>query len=293
MIIAVPSDHPGGLDAPISAHFGHCAIFTLVTVDDGAIGEVSVVPNSSHESGGCMGPVHALKDHNVAVLIAGGMGARPLAGFQQVGIDVRFKEDAEVVRDAVELFIGGRCRSFGDSQTCGGGEGGCGGHHEEQPVRAPIEGRADVRPGRVVTLDYRMTDDTGTVVDSSDRTGPLRYLHGAGQILPGLERAVEGLEPGARATASLSPNEAFGERDESRIIEVPRQQLPPDARVGGSVTAEDGSGRQFVLRVVHLDAETARLDGNHPLAGAHLVFDLTIREVQAATADEIAHGHAH
>lgn len=293
MLIAIPSEHPGGLDAPVSAHFGHCAAFTLVAVEDGSIGEVSVVANSSHESGGCMGPVHALKAHGVDVLIAGGMGARPLAGFQQVGIEVRFNEGASVVRDAVELFIGGGCRAFGDSETCGGGEGGCGRHRHEEPERAPIEGRADVRAGRVVTLDIRITDDGGTVIDDSADRGPVRYLHGSGQILPALERAVEGLEPGASVTVPLAPAEAFGERDESRVIEVPRGQLPTDARVGGTVAAEDASGRRFVLAVVHLGEETARLDGNHPLAGAHLVFDLKVREVQSATAEEIAHGHAH
>ena len=121
MIIAIPSDTTDGLEAVISEHFGHCAAFTLVDVTDQEIGEVSVLENAAHEQGGCMAPVTLLKEKGVEVLLAGGMGGRPLAGFQQVGIDVRFKENAGTVREAVELFISGGCPSFGDAQTCGGG----------------------------------------------------------------------------------------------------------------------------------------------------------------------------
>ncbi len=293
MRIAVPSDAPGGLQAPISEHFGHCAVFTVVAVEDGRIGDVSVLENTSHEQGGCMGPVRFLKDNGVDVLVAGGMGMRPLAGFQQVGIAVHFKEQAAAVGEAVELFLAGGCRTFGEAETCGGGGGSCGGHHHEEVVREPIAGPADIRDGRVVTLDYQLKDADGRLLDASERSGPIRYLHGAGQTLPGIEAAVAGLEPGARVVVELAAGDAFGERDEARVIQVPRQQLPADVQAGMTVTGEDERGRRFLLRVISLDAEMVRLDGNHPFAGLDLVFEITVRAVESATAEEMAHGHAH
>jgi predicted Fe-Mo cluster-binding NifX family protein len=135
MIVAVPSDAPGGLDAPISEHFGHCAAFTMVEIDGGQVGRVAVMPNTGHVQGGCMAPVMMLKQLGADAMVAGGMGQRPLAGFQQVGIDVYFREDAVTVDDAIKLMLAGKARVFGPAQTCGGGGGGgdgsgggCGGH---------------------------------------------------------------------------------------------------------------------------------------------------------------------
>lgn len=128
MKVAVPSMAPGGLEAPLSGHFGHCDAFTLLQVEDGQITEVNILPNEGHVQGGCMAPVMLLKNAGVDVLMAGGMGARPLAGFQQVGIDVFFWGDAMTVDSAIGLFNSGRAPKFGPAQVCGGGGGGCGGH---------------------------------------------------------------------------------------------------------------------------------------------------------------------
>lgn len=293
MLIAIPSDAPGGLDSKISEHFGHCGAFTLVSVGDGEIGDVTVLENSGHEQGGCMAPVQLLKEQGVEVLLAGGMGQRPLSGFQQVGIAVHFKEDAQSVLDAVKLFLEGGCRSFGEAQTCGGGEGGCGGHHHEEVEREPIVGTADIRDGRLITLDFELTESNGTLLDSSTRIGPMRYLHGAGQLLPALETALTGLEKGAQKIVEIPCAEAFGERDESRIVDVPRAQLPPDTAVGEMVTAQDPNGHQVPLTIIYLDETTAKLDGNHPLSGKDVVFNVTVAEVENATEEEIAHGHSH
>jgi len=293
MLIAIPSENPGGLDAPISEHFGHCDAFTVVEVDDGTIGEVSVLPNGGHDQGGCMAPVQMLKNHGVEVLVAGGMGARPLAGFQQVGIAVHFKEDATSVRTAVQLFLAGGCRRFGEAETCGGGGGGCGGHHHEPVEREPIVGTADIRSGRVVTLEYELHDDGGTLLDSSRHAGPMRYLHGAGQLLPALENGLLGLEPGQRTEVTIPRDEAFGERDDDRMVEVASSELPPDVRVGSVVTARDQAGRQFQLVVSSLGDDRAVLDGNHPLAGKNLVFSVKVLAVESATAQELEHGHVH
>ena len=283
MLIAVPSDTTDGLDAAISEHFGHCVAFTIITVENDSIGEVSILENTAHEDGGCMTPVNLLKEHGVEVLLAGGMGARPLSGFAQAGIDVHYKSNAGTVREAVELFLAGDCPAFGEAQTCGGGEGGCGGHghhHHHEPQTIPIDGPADIREGRMVTLDYEIKDTSGNLVDDSATTGPMRFIFGARQMLPAIEQAVAGLKPGASITKAVKPEDAFGDRDESRVIEAPRDQLPPDVTVGAVVAAQDPQGRQFPMTVIQLDESTARLDGNHPLAGKDLVFDLTVRNVE-------------
>jgi FKBP-type peptidyl-prolyl cis-trans isomerase 2/predicted Fe-Mo cluster-binding NifX family protein len=282
MLIAVPSDTTDGLDAAISEHFGHCAVFTIITVENDSIGEVSILENTVHEQGGCMAPVNLLKERGVEVLLAGGMGMRPLSGFRQVGIDVHFKNDAGTVREAVELFLAGGCPAFGEAQTCGGGEGGCGGHgdhHHHEPQTIPIDGPADIREGRMVTLDYEIKDTSGNLLDDSATTGPMRFIYGAGQMLPAIEQAIAGLEPGASITTAVQSRDAFGDRDESRIIEVPRGQLPPDVSVGAVVTAQDPQGRQFPLTVIHLEERMARLDGNHPLSGKDLVLYLKVKDV--------------
>ncbi len=287
MLIAVPSDNAEGLDAAISEHFGHCAAFTIIDIVDDTIGEVTILENAPHEQDGCMGPVNFLKQHGVGILLAGGMGMRPLAGFQQVGIDVHFKGDANSVREGVELFLSGGCRAFDDAQTCGGGGGGCGDqdHHQDDhqhngPEIVAIDGPADVREGRLVTLEFELKDSDGELLDSSAASGPIRFIFGAGQTLPALEQAVAGLEPGANVVKEIPATEGFGEREESRVIEAPRAQLPPDVSIGAMVTAEDGQGRQFSLTVIQLDENIVRLDGNHPFAGKDLVFDLTVSMVE-------------
>ena len=293
MLIAIPSDSSEGLDSTISEHFGHCGAFTLVEVSDSEIGEVTILPNGGHEEGGCMAPVQLLKEKGVEILLAGGMGQRPLAGFQQVGIAVHFKQDAETVRDAVELFVGGGCPAFDEAQTCSGGGGECGGHHHHEVQREPIEGVADIREGRIITLDFELGDNDGNPLDSSSRVGPMRYLHGAGQLLPALESAITGLEIGVQKTIEIPCANAFGQHDEKRVIEVQRNQLPPDAEIGTMVATRDQQGRQVPLIIIQLDAETARLDGNHPFAGKDVVFNITVANVENATAEEMAHNHAH
>jgi FKBP-type peptidyl-prolyl cis-trans isomerase 2/predicted Fe-Mo cluster-binding NifX family protein len=293
MLIAIPSELPGGLDSSISDHFGHCGAFTLVKVENGEIGEVSILENGGHEQGGCLAPVQLLKQHGVEALLAGGMGKRPLAGFQQVGIAVHFKKSAESVRDAVNLFIAGDCPAFDEAETCGGGGGGCGGHHHEEVQRDPIEGVADIRDGRIITLEYEITDSDGNILDASSGHGPMRYLHGAGHLPPALESAIAGLEEGAAKTVELSAADAFGEHDEARIIEDTRDQLPAEVTVGEMVSAENQSGQPISLKIVHLDDTTARLDGNHPFAGKDVTFKVTVSKVESATAEELAHSHAH
>ena len=122
-VVAIPSTHPGGLNSALGAHFGHCDLYTLVEVVDGQVQEVRTLPNVPHEQGGCMAPVNHLAQNGVQVLIAGGMGMRPLMGFNQVGIHVLYGAGAQTVGDAVNAFLKGSLQQFTSEFTCGGGGG--------------------------------------------------------------------------------------------------------------------------------------------------------------------------
>ena len=121
--IAIPSTAPGGLEAPLGDHFGHCDFYTMVSVEDKEIKSVEVIPNMPHQQGGCMAPVQYLADNGANKLIAGGMGLRPLMGFNQVGIEVYFGGDFKTIGDAVNAFIEGQLPQFSQEHTCGGGAG--------------------------------------------------------------------------------------------------------------------------------------------------------------------------
>jgi len=127
--IAVPSMETGGLDGKRSGHFGHCDVFTLIDVKDGAIEKVSILPNQTHVQGGCMVPVNLLSDNQVNALIVGGIGMRPLMGFRQVGIDVYHDDQRPDIRPVVEDLIAGKLPMIADNQVCGGGGGGGGDIH--------------------------------------------------------------------------------------------------------------------------------------------------------------------
>jgi predicted Fe-Mo cluster-binding NifX family protein len=120
-VIAVPSENPGGLDAGLGAHFGHCDLYTLVTLENGKVADVKVLPNIPHQQGGCMAPVQHLASNGVNQLIAGGMGLRPLMGFNQVGIEVYYGGGVQTVRQAVEAMLSGQLPQFKQEHTCGGG----------------------------------------------------------------------------------------------------------------------------------------------------------------------------
>ena len=122
MIIGIPSMQPGGLDAPFGAHFGHCDLYTLVDAEDGEVKEVRTLPNVPHQQGGCLAPVQHLPDNGVNVLLASGMGMRPLMGFNQAGIDVYFAANAPTVGVAVKAFLAGHLQKFSQDLTCGGGQ---------------------------------------------------------------------------------------------------------------------------------------------------------------------------
>jgi FKBP-type peptidyl-prolyl cis-trans isomerase 2/predicted Fe-Mo cluster-binding NifX family protein len=289
VLVAIPSDSPGGLEARISDHFGHCDAFTLVHIDEQQVESVKVLPNEAHEGGQCMAPVMLLKEQGAEALIAGGMGQRPLSGFQQVGITVYFKAEAETVRDAVDLLVAGQCQEFAPAQTCGGhGECGSQDEHHAQIEREVVDG--PIQKDRVALVAFRLTDTEGELIDTAE---DIRYLHGHGQLLPGLEKALEGLRGGERAKATITPEDGYGVRDESRVIQAPTEEMPPGLDPGSMVRAQLPNGQVMPFTVVSIDGPTTTLDGNHPLAGKTLTFDVEVREVYAATADDLAHHHVH
>lgn len=119
--VAVPSEGQGGLDGFRAGHFGHCDVFTLIDVEDGKIKDVNVVPNQEHVQGGCMVPVQLLASHKVDKLIVGGIGMRPLMGFQQVGIEVYYDGERRDIRPVVEDMVAGKLPMIAEDQVCGGG----------------------------------------------------------------------------------------------------------------------------------------------------------------------------
>jgi len=121
--IAVPSVGSGGLDGQRSQHFGHCDAFTLVDVENGEISNVTVVSNQEHQEGGCMVPVIALSNLKVNALVVGGIGPRPLMGFNEVNIDVYHDAMCPEIRTVVEDLIAGNLPIISMDQTCGGGSG--------------------------------------------------------------------------------------------------------------------------------------------------------------------------
>ena len=128
LIVAVPSTHPGGLEAEPADHFGQCDAYTLVTLKDTDIEDVKVLPNPTHEHGDCLGPVNILAGSGVRVLIAGGMGRRPLVGFSDAGIIVMHDGGAATVREALDAKLTGQLRQFGNEHICAPGRGRSGCH---------------------------------------------------------------------------------------------------------------------------------------------------------------------
>lgn len=152
-----------------------------------------------------------------------------------------------------------------------------------------------VQNDSVVTIAYTLTDEAGVVIDSSKEHGDLAYLHGHQNIIPGLEEALEGKEPGENLTVTVPPAKGYGDRDDQAVFEVPRDRLPADAELelGMQFQAQDGNGQSRIVTLTNIEDDTVMLDGNHPLAGQTLNFDVEVRDVREATEEERDHGHVH
>lgn len=145
-----------------------------------------------------------------------------------------------------------------------------------------------VENDRVVVLEYRLTDEQGREFDSSSSGSPITYIHGRGQILPGLEAELGGREVGDEATITVAPEAGFGPRHDELVVEVARSQFSFEIAAGSVVQAQLPDGRSQYLQVLEVTDESVTLDGNHPLAGRTLYFEVRVEDVREATADELA-----
>ena len=146
----------------------------------------------------------------------------------------------------------------------------------------------------VVTIHYTLTDDTGVVIDQSEPAEPLAYLHGHGNIIAGLEKELTGKNAGDALTVTVLPAEGYGEYDKELVHSVPRRALSgiKDIKTGMRLHAQTADGTRAVT-VTKVIGDMVTLDGNHPLAGKSLHFDVRIEAVRAATEEELSHGHVH
>jgi len=146
---------------------------------------------------------------------------------------------------------------------------------------------------RVISIHYTLTDNTGTTLDTSRGQEPFMFLEGAGQIIPGLERALALLSAGDKRKIDVKASDAYGDRDDTRVVQVERSRIPnPQVKVGDMFQGGDGPEAP-VLVVTEVTTTHVTLDGNHPLAGKDLTFDVEVISLREASPQEITHGHAH
>ncbi len=151
-----------------------------------------------------------------------------------------------------------------------------------------------VSENKVVSIHYTLKNDAGEVIDSSAGRAPLSYLHGMGNLIPGLEKALEGKTSGDHVDVSIAPEEAYGERNEALIQVVPRSAFEgvEEIEPGMQFQAQTPACGQ-ILTIVEVWDDQVVVDGNLPLAGETLHFSVEITEVREATEEELAHHHAH
>ena len=148
---------------------------------------------------------------------------------------------------------------------------------------------------KVVTIHYKVTDvESGEVIDSSEGGAPMVYMHGAQNIIPGLEAALDGKTVGDEIEVTVAPADAYGEYSDERIQQVPIEAFQGVEKVepGMAFTAQTEHGPVNLI-VTEVDETTVTVDANHPLAGKALKFEVTISEVRDASEEEVAHGHVH
>lgn len=147
---------------------------------------------------------------------------------------------------------------------------------------------------QVVTIHYTLKDDAGEIIDRSPPGEPLAYLHGHGNLVPGLERELTGRQTGDRLEVTVSPADGYGEYDAQLVQQVPRRALKGigNLKIGMRFSASSGQGTRTVT-VTRIAGDMVTLDGNHPLAGKKLYFEIEVAGVRSATEAELSHGHVH
>ena len=151
-----------------------------------------------------------------------------------------------------------------------------------------------VETNKVVSINYTLTDEEGTIIDTSTGREPLIYLHGTGNLIIGLEEALEGKASGEAFKVVVAPAKGYGVRDESLMQALPPTQFSgvPEVQPGMQFQANTEQG-PVIITIIEVQEDKIIVDGNHPLAGVHLNFDVEIVDIREATAEELDHGHVH
>jgi FKBP-type peptidyl-prolyl cis-trans isomerase SlyD len=146
----------------------------------------------------------------------------------------------------------------------------------------------------IVTIDYTLTVD-GEVLDSSEEEGPLEYLQGHQNIIPGLERELAGMKVGGSKNVTVAPEDGYGDVDQEAIMDVPLSEFPEEVPLekGFELEVTDKDGDIMLAKIVEVGETTVKLDTNHPLAGKTLHFDVKVVDLRPATDEELTHGHVH
>ena len=151
-----------------------------------------------------------------------------------------------------------------------------------------------VNDGQVVSMEYTLKVD-GEVADTSQGREPLEYVHGAGNIIPGLEREMKGMAVGESKDVIVAAVDGYGEEDEKAFMDVPREQFPEEIplKVGTELQVQNQAGQPMYARIETVGDKSVRLDFNHPLAGKELHFSVKVISLREATDEEKEHGHVH
>lgn len=152
-----------------------------------------------------------------------------------------------------------------------------------------------ISKNKVVSLAYELKNDKGETLDVADSRAPFHYLHGASQIVPGLESALDGLKKGDKKSVTVKPDDGYGEHNPELKMAASKTQFPGDVdlQVGLQFETETDDGERLMFTITGIEGDKVIIDGNHPLAGQTLHFSVEVIGIREATKDELQHGHAH
>jgi FKBP-type peptidyl-prolyl cis-trans isomerase SlyD len=155
-----------------------------------------------------------------------------------------------------------------------------------QPSQAiTLKPGSQIEEGSIVTIEYTLTDDSGKTIDTSVGKEPLTYIHGAGQIVKGLERELNGLKVGDQKKVSVKPEDGYGLPNDKAVQEIPREKVPAEAlKEGETLMMKSPDGRAIPIKIAKVNEKTVVVDLNHPLAGKTLHFDVKVKDIKAAEA---------
>jgi FKBP-type peptidyl-prolyl cis-trans isomerase SlyD len=152
-----------------------------------------------------------------------------------------------------------------------------------------------VKKDKVIEMHYTLKNDSGEVLDSSKGGEPMPFIQGHGNIIPGLEKALEGMKVGDTCDVSVKPDDAYGAHFPEAIQDIPIEAMKAidNLEIGMELQSKDEQGNAFIVRVKEINEESVTVDANHPLAGETLHFNVSIESVRKASKDELEHGHVH